>query len=62
VEFALYSLPKLPDSSDKWTKDSIAKLEKELGLALKEQQVESLSAGTLTLLSPRSAEAPQDKT
>jgi hypothetical protein len=35
----------------------MAKLEKELGLALKEQQVESLSAGTLTSLSPRVAEA-----
>jgi hypothetical protein len=33
----LYSLPKLPDYGDnRWTKNNIAKLEKELGLALKE--------------------------
>jgi hypothetical protein len=63
VEFALHSLPKLPDSGDDgWTKDSMAELEKELGLALKEQQVESSSAGTPTSPSPRSAEALQDET
>jgi hypothetical protein len=39
----------------------MAELEKELRLALGEQQVESLSAGTPTSLSPCSAEAPQDK-
>jgi hypothetical protein len=38
----------------------MAELEKELGLALGEQQVES-SAGTPTSQSPRSAEAPQDE-
>jgi len=38
VEFALHSLPKLPNSGDnRWNNDSIAKLEKELGLALEEQ-------------------------
>jgi hypothetical protein len=63
VEFALHSLPKLPDSGDDgWTEDSMAELEKELGLALKEQQVESSSTGTSTSPSPRSAEAPQDET
>jgi hypothetical protein len=40
----------------------MAELEKELGLALKEQQVESSSAGTPTSPSPRSVEAPQDET
>jgi hypothetical protein len=39
----------------------MAELEKELGLALGEQQVESSSAGTPTSPSPRSAEAPQDE-
>jgi hypothetical protein len=39
----------------------MAELEKELGLALGEQQLESLSARTPTSLSPLSAEAPQDK-
>jgi hypothetical protein len=63
VEFALHSLPKLPDSGDDgWTEDSMTELEKELGLAWKEQQVESSSAGTPTSPSPRSAEAPQDET
>ena len=37
----------------------MAELEKELGLALGEQQVESSLAGTSTSPSPRSAEAPQ---
>jgi hypothetical protein len=37
VESTLYSLPKLPNSGDDgWTDDSIAKLEKELRLALEE--------------------------
>ena len=40
----------------------MAKLEKELVLALEEQQVESSSAGTLTSPSPCSAGAPQDET
>jgi hypothetical protein len=39
----------------------MAELEKELGLALEEQQVEPLSAGTPTSPSPRSIEAPQDE-
>jgi hypothetical protein len=63
VESALHSLPKLPDSGDDgWTDDSIAELEKELGLALEEQQVESSSAGTPTSPRPRSVEAPPDET
>jgi hypothetical protein len=39
----------------------MAELEKELRLALEEQQVESSSAGTPTSQSPRLAEAPQDE-
>jgi hypothetical protein len=39
----------------------MAKLEKELGLALEEQQVESSSAGTPTPPSPCSVKAPQDE-
>lgn len=63
VESALHSLPKLPDSGDDgWTDENMAELEKELGLALEEQQVESSSAGTPTSPSPRSVEAPQDET
>jgi hypothetical protein len=63
VEFAVHSLPILPDSGDDgWTDDSMAELDKELGLALEEQQVESSSAGTPTSPSPRSVEAPQDET
>jgi hypothetical protein len=61
VEFAPYSLLRLPDSGDnRWTNKSIAKLEKELGLALKEQG-DSLFAGALTSLSPCSVEAPHDE-
>jgi hypothetical protein len=38
MESALHPLPKLPDSgNDGWTYDSMAKLEKELGLALEEE-------------------------
>lgn len=60
--WALHSLPKLPDNGDHgWTDENMAELEKELGLALGEQQVESLSAGTPTSPSPRSAEALQDE-
>ncbi|TVY89005.1 hypothetical protein LAWI1_G003347 [Lachnellula willkommii] len=40
----------------------IAKLEKELGLALEEQQVESSLAGKPTSPSPRSVKAPPDET
>jgi hypothetical protein len=40
----------------------MAELEKELGLALKKQRVESLSAGTPTSPRPRSVEAPHDET
>ncbi len=63
MESAPNSLPKLPiNGDDGWTDESIAELDKELGLALEEQQVESLSAGTPTSPSPRSVEAPQDET
>jgi hypothetical protein len=63
VESVLHSFPKLPDSGDdRWTDDSMAELEKELGLALKEQQVESSSASTPTSPIPRSVEAPPDET
>ena len=58
----LHPLPKLSDSgNDRWTHDSMAELEKELGLALEEEQVKSLSANALTFPSPRSVEAPQDE-
>ncbi|KUJ07405.1 uncharacterized protein LY89DRAFT_678007 [Mollisia scopiformis] len=54
VESALHSLPKSSDSSDDgWTDENMAELEKELGLALGEQQVESSSARTPISPSPR---------
>jgi hypothetical protein len=46
---------------DGWTDEDTAELEKELGLALEEQRVESSSAGTPTSPSPRSVEAPQSE-
>ena len=62
VESALHSFPKSSDSGDDgWTDENMAELEKELGLALGEQQVKSSSAGTPTSPSPRSAEASQDE-
>jgi hypothetical protein len=61
VESTLYSLPQSSNSGDNgWTDESMADLEKEMGLALGEPQVESLSAGLPPSPSPRSAEAPQD--
>jgi hypothetical protein len=58
VESMLYSLPKPSDSGDDgWTNENMAKLEKELGLALKEEQVKSLFASALTSPSPRSVKA-----
>jgi hypothetical protein len=58
VEFALHSLPKPSGSGDdKWTNESMAKLEKELGLALEEEQVKSPFAGGLTSPSPYLVEA-----
>jgi hypothetical protein len=63
VESVLHSLPKPSDSGDDgWTDESMAELDHELELALEEQQVESLLAGTPTSPSPRSVEAPQDET
>jgi hypothetical protein len=62
VESALYSLPKSSDSGDNgWTDENMAELEKELGLALGEQQVKSSSASIPTSSSPRSAETLQDE-
>jgi hypothetical protein len=62
VESVLHFIPNSSDSGDDgWTDESMAELEKELGLVLGEQQVESLLAGTPTSLSPRSVEAPQDE-
>jgi hypothetical protein len=56
------SLPKPSNySDDGWTDDSMAELEKELGLALEEEQVESSLAGALTSLSPRSVKALEDE-
>ncbi|KAH6704184.1 hypothetical protein BKA61DRAFT_183702 [Leptodontidium sp. MPI-SDFR-AT-0119] len=63
MESAPHSRPKPSDNgNDGWTDDSMAELEKALGLALEEQHVESSSAGTPTPLSPRSVEAPPDET
>lgn len=60
VESALYFLPRPSDGGDDgWTDENMAKLEKELGLALEEQQVESSSASAP---SPRLVEALQDET
>ena len=47
---------------DGWTDENMAEWEKELGLALGEQQVESSSPRTPTSLIPRSAKASQDET
>jgi hypothetical protein len=56
VESTPYSLPKPSNNGDDgWTNDSMAKLEKELGLALGEQ------VKPPTSLSPRSVKVPQDK-
>ena len=60
MESALHSLPKPSDSSDNgWTDKNMAELEKELGLALEEQQVKSSSADAPNSPSPCSVEAPQ---
>ena len=60
VESAPHSLPKPSNNGDDgWTDDSMAALEKELGLAL-EEQVESSPASAPTS-SPRSVEAPEDE-
>jgi hypothetical protein len=63
VESALHPLPKSSESGDGgWTAENMAELEKELGLALEEQQVELSSAGTPISPSPRSVEALHDET
>jgi hypothetical protein len=63
VESALHFLPRLSDSGDDgWTEENMAELEKELGLALEEQQVKLSSTGAPTSPSPRLVEAPQDET
>ncbi|KAM0132888.1 hypothetical protein ACHAP3_006177 [Botrytis cinerea] len=54
-------LPPPPSGDDEWTDEKMAESEKELGLALGEQQVESSLDGTPTSPSPRSVEAPQDE-
>jgi len=62
VESVPQSLPKPSNHGDDgWTDDSIAELEKELGLALEGEQVESSPAGAPTSPSPRSVEAPEDE-
>lgn len=56
------AIAKASDSvNNGWTDEDTAELEKELELALGEQQVESLSAGTSTSPSPHSVEVPQDE-
>jgi hypothetical protein len=63
VESTLYSIPQSSDSgNNRWTDESMAELEKELELALEEQQVEPSSVGTPTSPSLRSVEEPQNKT
>jgi hypothetical protein len=63
VESALHSLPKSSnDGDDGWTDENTAELEKELGLALEEEQVKLLFAGAPTSPSPRPVEAPQNET
>jgi hypothetical protein len=58
MESAPYSFPKLPYSGDDgWTDDSMAELDKELGLALIEQE-NSSSASVPSSPRPRSVEAP----
>jgi len=60
VESAFHFLPKPSDSGDDgWTNESMAELEKELGLALEEEQVKSLFAGAPTS-SPLSVEAQDE--
>lgn len=62
VEPALCSFPKPSDSgNDGWTEENMARLEKELGLVLEEEQVKSPFAGAPTSPSPRSVEAPRDE-
>jgi hypothetical protein len=59
VESTPHSLLNPSDNGDDgWTSDSMAKLEKELGLVW-EEQVKSSSPSALTSLSPRSVEALQ---
>jgi hypothetical protein len=61
VESAPHSFLKPSNNGDGgWTRDSMAELEKELGLAL-EEQVKSSSASARTSSSPRSVKAPQDE-
>ena len=62
VEPALCSFPKPSDSgNDGWTEENMARLEKELGLVLEEEQVKLPFAGAPTSPSPRSVEAPRDE-
>jgi hypothetical protein len=62
IESALHSLPKPSGGDDGWTDESMAGLEKELGLALEEQQVELSLAGIPTSPSLRLVKAPPDET
>jgi hypothetical protein len=48
------------NGDDGWTENSMVELERELRLALEEEQVESSLASAPTSPSPRSIEAPQD--
>jgi hypothetical protein len=60
MESAPHFIPKTSDNEDdRWTNDNMAELEKELGLALEEQQAKSLSTSAPTSPSPRSVEASQ---
>jgi len=60
VEPVVHFLLKPFDSgNNEWTDDSMAELEKELGLALEKQQVKLSLAGILTFLSPCLVEVPK---
>jgi hypothetical protein len=62
VEPVLLSLPRPFDSgNDGWTDENMAEFERELVLALDEEQVKSPFASAPTPPSPRSVEAPQDE-
>jgi hypothetical protein len=62
MESTPYSLLKPFDNgNDGWINKYTVKLDKELRLALKEEQVELLLASAFTSLSPRSVEALQDE-
>src|SRR6266536_2425361 len=62
VESAPHSLPRPSDNGDAgWTEDSMAELEREVGLALVAQVMSSPASVPNSPRPPRSVEAPQDE-